>query len=248
MPTTMRILPLGDTAFTAEFSDLRGAEGARRVRQLRERIEAARDAGQLQGIIDLISAVRSLTVCIDPDTADYAHIQASIEQLAQTSGTALAASGQTWTLPVCYTEAFGADLPQVAQAANLSVDALIALHSGQVYDVLLIGFLPGFPFMAQVPEPLRLPRRETPRLQVPAGSVAIANEQTAIYPWQSPGGWHLIGRCPVPLFDAHRERPSLLAPGDQVRFRAIDDTEFAQLERALAKADVPLSAFQTDVP
>lgn len=109
----------------------------------------------------------------------------------------------------------------------------------------MLGFLPGFPFMGDLPEPLHLPRRTEPRTRVPAGSVAIATGLTAIYPWESPGGWHLLGRCPVPLFDARQEAPALLQAGDHVRFDPVSATEYARIERALAAGELDASAFQT---
>ena len=102
----------------------------------------------------------------------------------------------------------------------------------------MIGFLPGFPFMGDLPAPLRLPRRAQPRVRVPAGSVAIATGLTAIYPWESPGGWHLLGRCPVPLFDARRTSPSLLAAGDRVRFVPVSAEECRAIEAGLASAEI----------
>ncbi len=124
---------------------------------------------------------------------------------------------------VRYGGEFGPDLDSVAEACGLSPTDVIALHSAQPYPVLMLGFMPGFPYIGELPTPLRLPRRPTPRTHVPAGSVAIANDQTGIYPNTSPGGWHLLGRTTATLFDPQRDPPSLLRPGDLVRFHAIDE-------------------------
>jgi 5-oxoprolinase (ATP-hydrolysing) subunit B len=121
-------------------------------------------------------------------------------------------------LAVQYGGEFGADLAVVAQHCGLSEAAVIQLHSSVIYDVLCIGFLPGFPYLAGLPSALACPRRASPRVQVPAGSVGIGGAQTGIYPSASPGGWQLIGRCATPLFDAAKSPPSLLQAGDQVRF------------------------------
>lgn len=122
------------------------------------------------------------------------------------------------TLPVHYD---GADLQHVARSCGLSCERVIELHSGASYTVAWLGFLPGFAYLDGLPEPLHLPRRTTPRVRVPAGSLAIAGGQTALYPSASPGGWHLIGRCDLTLFDPHSASPSLLQPGDLVRFHPV---------------------------
>ncbi|WP_277053380.1 5-oxoprolinase subunit PxpB [Zestomonas thermotolerans] len=131
--------------------------------------------------------------------------------------------GRLHEIPIWYA---GEDLPEVAAGCGLSVTEVIALHSGRTYQVGVIGFAPGFAYLSELDERLALPRRATPRTRVPAGSLAIAERQTAVYPQASPGGWHLIGRCPWRLFDARREPPCPLAVGDRVRFVAIDEAAF----------------------
>ena len=126
-------------------------------------------------------------------------------------------------IPVHYGGNDGPDLLFVANACRLSPAEVIALHTAQPFPVLMLGFMPGFPYLGGLPTRLHLPRRSTPRTHVPAGSIAIANDQTGIYPNQSPGGWHLLGRTTVQLFDPARDPPSLLKPGDLVRFISIDD-------------------------
>ncbi len=121
-------------------------------------------------------------------------------------------------IPVRYGGEYGPDLPEVADRLQLSEKEVIRLHSETVYTVFMIGFLPGFPYLGLLTRALELPRRDTPRLRVPAGSVAIAGQQTGIYPQASPGGWHLIGRTDVRLFDASQQPPALLQPGMKVRF------------------------------
>lgn len=137
-------------------------------------------------------------------------------------------------IPVCYGGDHGPDLEAVAKHAGLSPDAVVARHAGGEYTVAMLGFAPGFPYLLGLDAALHVPRRDNPRTRVPAGSVAIGGAQTGIYPKELPGGWHLIGRTPLSLFDAHRASPALLAPGDRVRFRAIDAAEFARLGERLA--------------
>jgi inhibitor of KinA len=126
-------------------------------------------------------------------------------------------------IPVHYGGNDGPDLLVVADACSLSPAEVIALHTAQPFPVLMLGFMPGFPYLGGLPTRLHLPRRSTPRAYVPAGSIAIANDQTGIYPNQSPGGWHLLGRTTVQLFDPTRDPPSLLTPGDLVRFISIGE-------------------------
>ena len=130
-------------------------------------------------------------------------------------------------IPVCYGDECGPDIDAVAEHAGLSREKVIARHAAAEYTVAMLGFAPGFPYLLGLDAALHVPRRATPRTRVPAGSVAIGGAQTGIYPRELPGGWHLIGRTPLALFDPARKPPCLLAPGDRVRFRAIDADEFA---------------------
>ena len=133
---------------------------------------------------------------------------------------------RVWELPVCYEPPFAMDLQAVADALHMDTENLVQTHTSQEYRVFGIGFLPGFLYLGEVPEILRLPRREHPRQQVPPGSVGLAGAQTGIYPQSSPGGWHIIGNCPVPIFDPEEDPPCLAAPGDLVRFRAVSRGEY----------------------
>lgn len=134
--------------------------------------------------------------------------------------------GREWVLPVCYEGDFALDLEEVSSRLKLSPAELIALHCSVSYPVYGIGFLPGFVYLGGVPDALVLPRRESPRLRVPEGSVGLAGVQTGIYPQQSPGGWNIIGNCPIPLFDAQRDPPCFIQIGDTVRFRAVSAAEY----------------------
>ena len=130
------------------------------------------------------------------------------------------------SIPVCYD---GVDLPEVATLARMSTEEVITRHTAALYHVAMLGFAPGFPYLLGLDPALAVPRRSNPRTRVPAGSVAIGGQQTGIYPQSLPGGWQLIGRTPLRLFDLSAASPSLLQPGDQVRFRAIDEGEYQRL-------------------
>ena len=134
-------------------------------------------------------------------------------------------------IPVCYASEFAPDLDDVARYAELSTKEVVDLHSSADYRVACIGFVPGFTFLAGLPKKLATPRRDTPRKQIPPGSVGIGGAQTGIYPLRSPGGWNLIGRTPLRLFDSQKDPPTLLRAGDRVRFRVVARDEFESLKQ-----------------
>ncbi|WP_417453989.1 5-oxoprolinase subunit PxpB [Kiloniella sp.] len=241
----IRVLTLGDSAFTIEFPKLKGAIGARSVRALRGCIEQEVDEGRLPGVFDIISASRSLTVCLNPDIANFNHVVEHVSALAQKPLSKEDRHKELWVLPACYEGELAPDLAEVAQRSGLSVEDVINVHSSAIYDIFLIGFLPGFAFMGEIDARLQFPRRTSPRVRVPAGSVGIANEQTAVYPWESPGGWHLIARCPVPFFDSSWAQPSLLSPGGAVKFRPITTEEYGDLTADLAAERIAPQSFLT---
>lgn len=187
--------------------------------------------------LECVPAYASLLLRFDPlvwDEGLAADPQKSLREavLAALAGGAEAlAPTREHVIPVCYGGAHGPDLDEVASHCGLSTDEVIARHVGAGYQVAMIGFAPGFPYLLGLDPTLAMPRRRDPRQRVPAGSVAIGGSQTGIYPEQLPGGWQLIGRTPLYLFDASAERPSLLAPGDGVRFRAMSEDEFARMDR-----------------
>lgn len=245
---TVRLLDAGDGAVTIEFGDQITSQLVGRVAALDKLLQAARERGELAGVVETMPTFRSLTVLYDPLQSSRAALDPVLTALASQSEAAPAANGRRWRLPVCYGGEFGADLADVASATGLSPDAVVQLHADTELSVYMIGFMPGFPFMGDLPSALDMPRRREPRLRVPAGSVAITGSLTAIYPWQSPGGWQLIGRCPVPLFDAAAATPSLLAPGDTVRFEAITAQRLAELEAAITAGELGPHAWLAETP
>ncbi len=186
---------------------------------------------RLQGVIDVAPAYASVAVRYVPrlwrtaQHSAYTGISTALQPLLADDATAAVAT-RTLEIPVSYGGAQGIDLEAAAQSCGLGVSAFIDLHASVEYRVAMLGFAPGFPYLLGLPAQLHLPRRDQPRLRVPAGSVAIGGAQTGIYPNELPGGWHLIGRTPLLLFDAALASPCLLAPGDSVRFRSINASEF----------------------
>lgn len=238
-----RILDSGDSAFTIEFGNLIDPAVQAAVDALDHAVARACASGTLPGLIETVPTFRSLTVIYDPLITDRAALLARIAPLAQAATPATGAPARVWRLPACYEGEAAPDLDDTARTLGIATTELIQLHARTDYVVYMLGFLPGFPFMGDLPEALRLPRRAEPRIRVPAGSIAIAAGLTAIYPWESPGGWHLLGRCPVPLFDATRSRPALLQAGDHVRFDPVSARECTRLEQACAGGEIDPDAW-----
>lgn len=206
------IEPLGDCAYLSHFDDERSAAGWS---------AAVRDR-RWPGVTDVVLAYRSVAVFADPDRVDLDDLHARLRALV-VDPAGPADAGRLLEIPVLYD---GPDLAEVASARGLTVDAAIASHVAVEYDVFAIGFQPGFPYAGYLPEALSgLPRRREPRLRVPSGSVAIAGRQTGIYPGESPGGWHLLGRTPLCIVDPDVGYFPIRA-GDRLRFRPIVAEEF----------------------
>jgi KipI family sensor histidine kinase inhibitor len=229
-----RLLALGDGALTLEFGD-------RIDPAFNAQVMAARDALfalKLEGISDVVPTWSSLTVHFDPLHLDRERLGKNLLECAQAQPQESALATR-WQIPVIFDGEFGPDLAAVAQATGRSAEYIIDTLCATELRVFLIGFLPGFPYLGELPEWLRLPRLATPRAAVPPNSLAIAGAQAAVYPWQSPGGWHLLGRTPLRLFDlTDTARPALLAPGDTVRFTPIDRAEFDALTAAIASREI----------
>jgi KipI family sensor histidine kinase inhibitor len=228
---TPRLLPLGDTAWTVEFGDrIDPALHGRVLGLLLEAMERARKEEIFAGIVDMVPTFRSLTVCYDPLRCDGELLGQALLSLARTTG-AVRRDGRHWSLPVCFDNDFAPDLDDLAQTKGLTREAVIERLLGTTFRVYMIAFMPGFPYMGGLPEALEMPRLKNPRKAVPARSLAVAGTMCAVYPWESPGGWRLLGRTPIPLFSARDERsPSLLSSGDRVSWRAVERDEFAALE------------------
>ena len=231
-PTPPRLLPLGDTAWTIEFGQIIDPALHARVLGLAQALGRARASADAQfaAIVDVVPTFRSLTVHYDPRQTDGERLGENLLHLAQGAGSASQA-GRHWLIPVCFDEEFAPDLDDLAKAKGLPRDAVIALLTGATFQVYMIGFMPGFPYMGGLPAELEVPRLSSPRKAVPARSLAIAGAMCSVYPWESPGGWRLLGRTPVPMFAASEiAAPSLLASGDSVRWQAIDRARYLAIE------------------
>jgi len=201
----IEIEPLGDRALTVRLGDTMDLALAALARGLASRLRS------VSGVRESVSGYNTVTVFYD---GDYASIRASIEPIMELS-TAETNAGTEHVIPVRYD---GPDLDEVAKRTGLTASEVVERHSGRLYTVYMIGFVPGWAYLGDLDPALELPRRDEPRTRVPAGSVAIAGRQTGVYPLDTPGGWHLIGHTSAPMFDPMASPPATLAAGDRVRF------------------------------
>ena len=223
--TGYRLLPAGDTALSVEFGDQVDRQLSGLVLALARRLADA----EIAGVVECVPTFRSLMVYYDPLLLPYAVLAARIAKLMQ-GLRATETAGRSWRLPVCYDESIAPDLGDVAARTNLTPAQVVERHSALTYHVYMLGFLPGQPYLGDVAAELALPRRQSPRMRIPAGSLAIAMTMTCIFPAETPCGWHLIGRCPVPLWDLKRGASMpLLQPGDKVGFAPVSLREYEGL-------------------
>jgi inhibitor of KinA len=225
----MRIEPLGDSALLVRVvEEFDAEESPDAVLRVMQQIEAAK----LAGVIELAPAYTTVGVFYDSTrTGGFDELRAEIERAVETKlRRSHAGLARTIDVPVCYECDFAPDLEDVARHAGLSPDEVVARHSAAKYRVSCVGFTPGFPYLSGLPPELATPRRASPRKEIPAGAVAIGGTQTGIYPRRSPGGWNIIGRTPVRLFDVNQSPAALLRAGARVVFRKISRQEFDAFE------------------
>src|SRR5262245_3290629 len=229
-PRPLGAIPLGDSAAYVEFSATLDLE----VNSVVQRLGLAILKRKVPWVRDVVPALGGLALHFDLDHAELPAkpieeaLALVIDALKQGVGSKQD-PGREVELPVCYEREFALDLAEVAKKAGIDADEVTKRHAEAEYRVLMMGFAPGHAYMGGLDPKLTVPRRASPRAIVPAGSVAIANEQTVVYPYAISGGWNVIGRTPMVLFDAARQRPSLLWPGDRVKFRAISRAQYIEM-------------------
>ena len=214
----------------------------RYARTLSQQIEQLRLAGKLAGITDIVPGLASLLVHYNPLHITAEQIKSAVAMLLEGTDDSPSRPTRKWCLPVLYGGAAGPDLEEVAARCQISAEEVITRHCQTELEIGIMGFLPGLAYMTGLDSVLHLPRRSEPRTHVPGGSVAIAMDQTVIYPLDSPGGWNLIGKMPIPLFDAKRPEPVLLRAGEKISFRAITPAEYDALQLACANGQLPIRA------
>lgn len=222
----IRFLLCGDSAVTVEF-------GNRIDDQLNGAVHAFASAVEALGhpaIREVVPTYRSATVHYLPHLLEYAALVQLLRPLTETQGGA-GPFGAPVEIPVLYGGPWGPDLEEVAAHCGMTPEQVIAAHSAPCYRIYMLGFTPGFPYLGGMDPRLATPRRKEPRIRIPAGSVGIAGSQTGVYPIESPGGWQLIGRTPLRLFDLGSDPPILLQAGRSIRFVPIDEPTYHRLER-----------------
>ena len=215
-------LLMGDRGLLLEFGDEISAEVNEKVRKIALAIQAEPP----DGVVEVVPTYRSLLVLYNPLIIPLEELERKLKQLEKDLKEISFRDPKLTKIPVLYGGSFGPDLEKVAEYLHLTSEEVIRLHCSKRYFIYMIGFMPGFPYMGELPDALITPRLKTPRLSVPAGSVAIAQKQTGIYPIESPGGWHILGRTPVRLFNPEEEPPALLRMGNLVQFYPISEKEF----------------------
>lgn len=217
----VRIQSAGDSAWLIELPERIDAAVNERAIQIAHAIEQ-----QALPVTDVVVGYRSVMAYFDPLDRRTNDLESRLQQIASAPSSGHGASGSAVEVPVCYDGDYGPDLGDVAAFGRCTPEEAIAIHLSREYRVFVVGFVPGFAYMAPVDPRIASPRRKSPRLKVPAGSVAVAAGQTGVYPAETPGGWSLIGRCPIRPYDADRGEPFLFRPGDRVRFRRIGEDEY----------------------
>ena len=226
----MRFLPAGDLAVSVELGQEISVDVNTRVRALEFLIQQK----GLTGVVETVPTFSSLLVYYDPRAVGYEALCAAIAELVPQATTGVLPPARTVELPCCYDTELGFDLEAAAGRLELPVDELVRLHAGAEYLVYFIGFTPGLPYMTGMPERINIPRLDTPRTKTPPGSVGIGGIQCCIYSVESPGGFWILGRTPLRLYDADAAEPTLLRPGDRVRFRPIARGEFDAITATVA--------------
>lgn len=223
---TLRLSPLGDGAVYAEFTGRLDMDANRSLQAL----AAALRARNLPWVRDVVPAICGVAVHFDPyhpglPAAPMEYFETLLREAIKTASK-YEVGGRVVEVPVCYDPVLGLDLDEISAHARVARQDIVALHANSPHIVLMVGFSPGQPYIGGLDPKLAVPRRATPRTRVPAGSVAIANAQTCVYSFETPGGWNIVGRTPLRAFDPARDPPSLFSPGDRVRFIAISRREY----------------------
>ncbi|MBU8910471.1 MAG: 5-oxoprolinase subunit PxpB [Desulfobacterales bacterium] len=217
----------GDRGLLAEYGEGIDQDVNRKVRTMAKSMKENRP----KGVVEIIPTYRSLLVVYIPGLTNPYILENFMGQLEERIQGESIPPSKIIEIQVCYGKEYGPDIENVARTNNITIDDVIKIHSESEYLIYMVGFTPGFPFLGGLSEKLFTPRLETPRLKVPKGSVGIANNQTGVYPIESPGGWQLIGKTPLNLFDPDRSNPLLYQAGDKIKFTPITEREFEEISK-----------------
>lgn len=226
MHQRVRCLPAGDNAVIIEL----GNEISPRINLIVRKVARAIDEERIPGVTETVPAYRSVMVIYDPLVLGYEALVSRLKSIEKTASRTAVSAPMITEIPTLYGGEYGYDIRFVADYNDLTVEEVIEIHSGTDYLIYMLGFTPGFPYLGGMSEKLETPRLEVPRQSVMAGSVGIAGKQTGIYSIDSPGGWRIIGRTPVRLFNPTEEEPILLRPGDYLKFVPVNRNEFTAID------------------
>jgi len=219
--------PLGSIAVLIHWPKRIEKDILRNINLFRHKIHA--DMGEY--VLETVPAYNSLTVFFDTARIKYSGVVADLKEIYASKDQKLLTANKIWKIPVCYDDEFALDLAAMAKEKKLSKEKIIALHSDPFYDVYFIGFLPGFLYLGGLPEALEFPRKDKPRMKVSKGDVALAGNQTGIYPKESPGGWNIIGNSPLNFFNVDAFPPCFAVSGDQVKFVPVDRLTYTAIKK-----------------
>jgi len=238
MTTIFQYAPYGDNGIVVEAGKEISVEAHNKIKGLLNVIEENKEL--IEGIEEAIPTYTTLLVFYDPLITSYKELLNNIMKLEEEMTATDMAQLETVYIPVLYGDDMGPDLEKVAKLNNMSVDEVISIHTSGEYLIYMLGFTPGFPYLGGMSEKIATPRLEVPREKITAGSVGIAGNQTGIYPIDSPGGWQLIGRTPLKLFDPLRKPAVLLKAGQYIKFEAIDEKEYYRIKEAIEENNYSL--------
>ncbi|WP_271401976.1 5-oxoprolinase subunit PxpB [Salinicoccus roseus] len=228
----MEIRQFAENALTIYMGDEIDEKINRKLVALRHHIEGM----EVDGINEIVLSYTSLIIYFDIFRTDAGTLEAMMESIDEAALLEEEIEYRVIEIPVCYGGEYGPDIGNFEEN-GLSEQEVIDMHADKEYLVYMLGFMPGFPYLGGLDEKLHKPRLETPRVRIPAGSVGIGGRQTGMYPFESPGGWNLLGRTPVPLFDPGREETILYAAGDRIIYRPIDEDEYKRIEKEIASGE-----------
>jgi KipI family sensor histidine kinase inhibitor len=226
-----KYLICGDKALSMEFGNEISEDLNKKIRAVTALIESK----NICGIDELVPGYRSLMIHYNPLLIEYEELVSILTEIEEHINVFELPPPETIEIPVLYGGRYGPDIENVAKHNSLTVQEVIEIHTSTKYLIYMLGFTPGFPYLGGMDKRIACPRLDTPRTKIPAGSVGIAGEQTGIYPLESPGGWQLIGRTPIELFNPERENPILVKPGNYIVFKSIDEEEYINIKSKLSQ-------------
>lgn len=221
----VRFLSCGDSAVTVEFSKEISEETNRKIRFLAAKIES----DGIKGVSECVPTFCSMTIYFDPVVISGKKLKKKILKITDSYKESSDEKRRVFLIPVCYEGEYAPDMANVSKLTGLSKEEIIKIHTSTDYLIYMLGFLPGFPYLGGMDKRIEAPRLDTPRTVIPAGAVGIGGKQTGIYPLASPGGWQLIGRTPVKVYDPERAEPIVYKAGDYIRFYSVSESEFEKI-------------------